>query len=243
MPKLIEFPKSKNNGFKVINKTETVSEILLYGGIGDSFWDDAAVSATQFSDALKALPASIKEIHLRVNSPGGSVFDGMTIYEKIKSERNKGRKVVAYVDGVAASIASVIIQAADEIIVGEGSFIMIHKPLVGVYGNATELDRMITILDKIEEQMISIYAKKTGMSRVDIANALAAETWYTSQESIEIGLADSQFEAKDTLQIAASMIENCHWIKNKPQIKSKDSVIREKLRAFNTEAKLFLIKK
>lgn len=233
MAKLLEFVnKDKKNTVKVINKTETVAEILLYGAIGDSMWDDTAVSATKFSDELKKIPSSVKEIHLRVNSPGGSVFDGMAIYEKIKSERSKGRKVIAYVDGVAASIASVIIQAADQIIVGDGSFIMIHKPLVGVFGNATELDRMISILDKIEEQMITIYAKKTGLSRIEISNALAAETWFDSKEALENGLADSVFEAKDTLQIAAYMVQDCPWMKKKPEIKNQNAVIREKLRDF-----------
>jgi ATP-dependent Clp endopeptidase proteolytic subunit ClpP len=242
MAKLIELPVAYK-GLRVINRTETIAEVLLYGDIGDSFFDETAVSATQFTEALKKIPKSVKEIHLRVNSPGGSVFDGMTIYERIKSERANGRRVVAYIDGLAASIASIIVQAADEIIVGDGSFIMIHKPLVGVYGNSLELDRMISILDKIEEQMISIYAKKTGLSRVEIANALAAETWYTSKEALELGLADRQFDVKDTLQIAASMIKNCRWIKNKPELQNSDSNIREKLRAFITEAKSYLGKK
>ena len=241
MPKLIELPNS-SKGLKVIAKGETIAEILLYGEIGDSYFDPSAVSASQFSEALKKIPKSVKEIHLRVNSPGGSVFDGMAIHGLIKSERVNGRKVIAYVDGLAASIASIIIQAADEIIVGDGSFLMIHKPLVNVYGNSLELDRMISILDKIEEQMISIYAKKMGLSRIDIANALASETWYTSQEALDIGLADSRFEANESLQIAASMIEGCRWMKNKPQMKNQDSLIREKLRVFALEAKDFLKK-
>lgn len=242
MPKLIELPKAKSQ-LKVINKTETVSEILLYGPIGASWWDETAVSATDFAEKLKEIPSGVKEIHLRVNSPGGSVFDGMTIFEKIKSERSKGRKVIAYVDGVAASIASVIIQAADEIVVGDGSFIMIHKPLVGVMGNVFELERMISILDKIEEQMITIYAKKTGMSRIDLSNALAEETWYTSDEAIDKGLADKKFEAHETLHLAASMIDGCKWMRNKPTMKNQNDLVRERLREFNSKAKDFLNKR
>jgi ATP-dependent Clp protease protease subunit len=239
MPKLIELKNTKKQ-FTVVNKTETVSEILLYGPIGDSFWDDSAVSAKQFSDTLKEIPSSVKEIHLRVNSPGGSVFDGVTIHERIKSERAKGRKVVAYVDGIAASIASVIIQAADEIIIGDGGMVMIHKPLVGIYGNAHELEKMITVLDKIEEQMITIYQKKTGQTRLEISNAMSAETWYTAEEAIEVGLANSKIEAKDSYQLAASMIEDCSWMKNKPKIKDpRNALVREKLREFNNRVKSF----
>jgi ATP-dependent Clp protease, protease subunit len=241
MPKLIDINKAGK--FEIINKANNVSEILLYGPIGESFWDENAISAVQFSDKLKELPATTKEIHLRVNSPGGSVFDGMTIYERLKAEKKKGRKVVAYVDGLAASIASVIIMAADEVIVGDGSMVMIHKPLVGTFGNSIELERMISILDKIEEQMISIYSKKTGQSRLEISQALINETYYTSEEAIEIGLADSKFEAEDTLKLCAMALDGCNWMKNKPQnIKSQNDLVREKLREFNNKHKELLSK-
>jgi ATP-dependent Clp protease protease subunit len=242
MPKLINISKPQNM-FTVINKTETVAEILMYGAIGSSNWDDNTTSAKQFAEALKALPAGTKEIHLRVNSPGGSVFDGMAIFENLKSQKTKhNRKIIAYVDGVAASIASVIIQAADEIIIGDGGMVMIHKPMVGAQGNVSELERMIVILDKIEEQMITIYAKKTGMSRNELSVSLANETWYTSDEAIEAGLADSKIEARDTLQLAASMIEGCSWMKNKPKFKSQNDIAREKLRDFTSKANAFLKK-
>lgn len=240
---LIDLRNSKKK-FQILNKSESVSEILLYGPIGDYPWEDSAVSAKQFADELKKLPSSIKEIHLRVNSPGGSVFDGMAMYEQLKSQKSKqGRKIVCYVDGVAASIASIIILAADEIIVGDASFIMIHKPLVMTYGNSNDHERNIEILDRIEDQMISIYARKTGMSRVEIAAALSKETWYTSAEALEVGLADSQFEAKDALQLVASAIKDCNWMRNKPVMKSQDDLVRAKLREFSATAKEYLNKK
>lgn len=237
MPKLIDINGPKKT-FVITNKTEKVAEILLYGPIGESFFEDS-ISAKQFVDELKKLPASIKEIQLRVNSPGGSVFDGMAIYEKIKAERKNGRKVVAYVDGLAASIASIIIMAADEIVVGDGSLLMLHKPMVGVMGNSTEMERMINILDKIEEQMISIYATKSGLSRMEIANALAQETWYTSDEALDAGLVNSKFKSEDTLQLVASAMESGKWFKNKPDIKSQNDLVREKLREFNNKVKGF----
>jgi ATP-dependent protease ClpP protease subunit len=166
----------------------------------------------------------------------------MSIYEKIKAEKKNGRKIIAYVDGLAASIASVIIMAADEVIVGDGSMVMIHKPMVGVMGNSNDLERMISILDKIEEQMISIYVAKTGMSRLEVSKALAEETWYTSEEAMNMGLADSKFKAEQTLQLAASAIESCNWLKNKPKIQTQNELVREKLREFNNKAKEFLKK-
>lgn len=241
MPKLIDIKAGKKN-FNIVNKTETVAEILLYAQIGDSFWEEG-VTAKGFAEELKKLPSSIKEIHLRVNSPGGSVFEGMSIYENLRSQKTKhGRKIIAYVDGVAASIASIIIMAADEIIVGDGSMVMIHKPMGGVFGNTTELERIINVLDKIEDQMISIYSKKTGQSRIEIAKALAEETWYTSEEAIEVGIADSKFKAEETLKLAASALEGITWLKNKPQMKSQNDIVRAKLREFNDKNKHLLKK-
>jgi ATP-dependent Clp endopeptidase proteolytic subunit ClpP len=240
MPKLIDI-KSSMPKLSVVNKGEKVAEILLYGAIGESFFEDS-VSAKQFADELKKLPSSVKEIQLRVNSPGGSVFDGMSIYEKLKAEKKNGRKITAYVDGLAASIASIIIMAADEVIVGDGSMVMVHKPMVGINGNSTDMERMISILDKVEEQMISIYAAKTGQSRLEISKALAEETWYTSEEAMNMGLADSKFKAEETLRLAASAIESCKWFKNKPKIQTQNELVREKLREFNNKAKGFLKK-
>jgi ATP-dependent Clp endopeptidase proteolytic subunit ClpP len=237
MGKLIELPTAKKK-FEIKCKTETLAEIELYGSIGESFWDDS-ISAKQFSEELKKLPSSVKEISLRVNSPGGSVFDGMTIYERL---RNHPAKVVAYVDGLAASIASIIIMAADEIVIGDGALVMIHKPLTGIYGNSTELEKMIDILDKIESQMVSIYAKKTGLSRSEITASLAKETWYTSDEAIELGFADRKIEASNTLQLVASASKGCPWLKNMPEVKNTDAIVREKLRELNNKVSGFLKK-
>lgn len=242
MPKLIDLKNSSKNKFSIVNKGETVAEILLYSQIGQSFWEDG-VTAKSFSEELKKIPSSVKEIHLRVNSPGGSVFDGVSIYEMLKAEKKKGRKVTAYVDGLAASIASIIIMAADDIIVGDGSMVMIHKPMAGIFGNSIEMEKMINVLDKIEEQMISIYAAKTGQSRIEISKALSEETWYTSDEAVEVGLATSKFKAEESLQLVASALENAAWIKSKPLMKSQNDLVREKLREFNNNAKAFLNKK
>lgn len=242
MPKLIDFKNSKKP-FEIINKGETVSEILIYSQIGSSFWEEG-ITAKAFAEELKKIPASVKEIHLRVNSPGGSVFEGMSIYENLRAQKTKqGRKIVAYVDGIAASIASIIIMAADEIVVGDGSMIMIHKPMAGVFGNSMELERNISILDKIEEQMISIYAKKTGQSRLEISKALAEETWYTSDEAVDLGMADSKFKAEQTLTLVASALDKADFFKNKPMMRSQNDLVREKLREFTSKANTLLNKK
>jgi ATP-dependent protease ClpP protease subunit len=232
---LIELPQKTS--LKVINKADDTAEILLYGAIGENPWDPDSISAKDFAEELKKLSPKVKNIELRVNSGGGSVFEGMTIFQRLKDHP---AKVTAYVDGFAASIASIIIMAADDIVMGEGSMLMIHKPLVMTYGNADEHERMIDILDKIESQMITIYAKKTGLSRSEISTALAKETWYTAEQAVESNFANKVMASENGLRIAASMgdqLTKYPWLKNAPKVKNQDDIIREKLREFNSKAK------
>jgi ATP-dependent Clp protease protease subunit len=234
MPKLFNVNTNKPV-FNIQNKSNGISEMYLYGSVGDDYWDDAAVSASKFSDELKTLPKDTKEIHLRINSPGGSVFDGITIYERLKQHK---AKVVVYIDGVAASIASVIAMAGDEIYIGEGSFLMIHKPHMVAWGNDIELEKSIEILQKIEDQMVGIYSRKTGISRAELHNMLLQDTWIKSSEALDMGFVHSVIESSDQLQVAASMIKNAKWIKNAP--KMEDTKAREKVLEFKNKLGSFL---
>lgn len=238
MGKLIELPVLANTKkFEIQNKAGETAEIFIYGEIGDNPWSDSAISEKKIVAELQKLPKTIKQINVRVNSGGGAVFSGVTIYELLK---NHPAKVTAYVEGIAASIASVIIMAADEIVISEAGMIMLHKPLVGVYGNVTELERMIDILDKIESQMISIYAKKTKKTRVELAKILSDETYFTAEEAIEAGLADRVMDATDESRyLAASIIENSNF-KRMPQMKSTTELVKEKLKKLTNNADTFL---
>lgn len=238
MGKLITIPNAKNSFSMKVKDTEAT--ILLYSSIGESMWEDS-VSAKQFSEELNKLPANVKNITLRVNSPGGSVFDGLSIYERLKQHK---AKVTVYVDGLAASIASIIALAGDEIVIGEGSFFMVHAPMAGVQGNASEMQEMIDVLDKIENQMIGIYARKTKLSTAEISKMLMKDTWINSEEAISMGFADRlSNESTEAMAIAASMLDKAEWIKSRPDIKSHDAVAREKVREFKNNVKEFLARK
>lgn len=226
--KLFKFEaKSKNS----------VHEIILYGEIGENFWGDG-ISAKAFSDMLAKIP-STEELNIRINSPGGSVFDGMAIYERIKQHRGK-KKI--YIDGLAASIASIIILAGDEIITGEGSMIMLHKPMIFSGGNANDLEKAIQVLDKIENQMVGIYARRTGMKRDEIESILEQETWFTAEEAKAKKLVDTITALSDDLKIAAySSVENCKWYKNKPDVQAmRDAETRKKISEFKNKVSGFL---
>lgn len=237
---LIDINALKSKKFEITNKANGIAEMVLYGYIGENPWEDSAVSAKQFHDELKKLPENTKEIHIRINSGGGSVFDGVTIYERLK--QHKAKKVV-FIDGIAASIASVIAMAGDEINIGEGAMLMIHKPMTGIFGNVSEMEKVISILDKIEEQMISIYAKKTGLSRVEISKMLSDETWINSDEAIDMKFATSKIDASTTLHIAADILAKAKHFNRKPTIDASNTIVKDKLEELKTKINEFQARK
>jgi ATP-dependent protease ClpP protease subunit len=166
------------------NESAGYTELTIYGLIGDSYWEDS-VSALDIDNALKSITGDIV-IHL--NSPGGDAFDGITIYNRLKKHDGK---VTVNVDGWACSAASVLAMAADELVMGLGSMIMIHEASSIVWGTKTEMRKEADVLDELEEGIIDIYMTKANVSREEIRSAVDAETWYGAQKAIDIGFATS----------------------------------------------------
>jgi ATP-dependent protease ClpP protease subunit len=160
--------------------------IRIFGDIGESWWGDS-VSATSFADELDALGRNVRSIELRINSPGGDMFDGVAIYNTL---RNHSARKTVYVDGLAASAASVIAMAGDEIVMGTGTQLMIHDASMLVWGNADELRKQAAVGDQLSEGMASIYADRAGGAAATWRAAMQAETWYSGQEAVDAGLAD-----------------------------------------------------
>lgn len=216
----VKKPSGKKLAFKVEAKTATTAEIVIYEQIGYSFWEDG-VTAKSFSEELKNLGPSIKQIDLRLNSPGGDVFDGITIYNRLKQH---SANVTVHIDGLAASIASIIALAGDEIIMGEGALYMVHLPWTMAMGDRNDLDNTVQRLMDIEEQMLTIYAKRSGMDRVEIRKMLEEETWLDSDQTVEMGFADKKSE--DVVAIAASAMDK-RWINKSPKkYNSTTSVVK-----------------
>ena len=143
----------------------------------------------------------VDELTVRINSPGGEVFAGMAIYSMLK--RHKAT-VTAYVDGLAASIASVIPLAADKIVMMRGAMYMIHKPSVSIFSATSDkLRAQADLLDKIEGEMRALYSAKTGMSDDEIKTILdAGDTWYTAEEALTAGFFD---EIEGVMAVAACL--------------------------------------
>lgn len=170
--------------FRVIRNTERQSEaeILLYDEIG--FF---GIDANSFVRELKTIDA--ETIHLRINSPGGSVFDGVAIHNALKDHP---AKIVSHIDSLAASMASVIALAGDEIVMAENAFFMIHDPWTLTVGNAQQLRKDADLLDKIADTTIrTSYMTKTGKSEDEVRAWMADETWFTAEEALAAGFVDS----------------------------------------------------
>lgn len=164
------------------------AEISIYESIGA--W---GVSAAAFIADLKKL-GDVKNVLLTVNSPGGSVFDGLAIYNALSNLRNKGVTITAKVMGIAASAASFVVMAANKIEMPENSFMMVHYGSALAFGNADEMRETADILDKVDASIVGIYVARTGKPEEDVRALLQAETYMTASEAKEKGFADTVTE-------------------------------------------------
>lgn len=179
--------KTNNQSWYSIKaKANNTAEISIYDEIG--FW---GVSAASFAQDLKDCGNNLKQINLHIHSPGGDVFDGIAIYNLLK---NHPANVTVYIDGLAASMASVIAMAGNEVIMPENAMMMIHKPWGIQGGDAEDMRKYADLLDKVENTLIPAYASKTGKTPEELAEMLSAETWLNGKECVEQGFADKLAE-------------------------------------------------
>lgn len=157
-------------------------DVFVYDAI-----DWIGVSAEDFVQDLAQVNAST--INLRINSPGGDVFDGVAIANAV---RNHSATVNTYVDGLAASIASIIALAGDTVTMAKGSFLMIHDPWAGVIGTAEDMRQTAGVLDKIRDQLQEIYVERSGLDADRVRQMMADETWMNADDAINLGFADSR---------------------------------------------------
>ena len=163
----------------------TGAEVAIYDEIGAY-----GVSAKGFLAELGALPEGTP-VDLRLNSPGGSVFDAVAIHNAIK--RHEGT-VTVWIDGIAASAASYIAMAGDEIVMPENAFLMIHDPAGLVMGTAEDMRSMAEALDKVKGSLVSGYAAKSRRTPEEVSALMAAETWFDASDAVAQGFADRLIE-------------------------------------------------
>jgi ATP-dependent protease ClpP protease subunit len=180
--------------WKIGNTDGDRAEVFIYGHIGD-YYEADDVTAAAFTKALRGITASA--IDLRVNSPGGSVFDGIAIYTALLEHP---AVVDVSVDGVAASAASFVSMAGDTIAIQKPAKMMIHDATGIVLGNAADMQEMADLLNDLSDTIAGIYADRAGGTPAKWRDAMKAETWYSAAAAVEAGLADRV--ANDTTQSA-----------------------------------------
>lgn len=168
------------------------STLYLEGPISEESWWGDEVTPQAFRDELKEIKSD--KLTVVLNSGGGDVFAGLSIYNAL---RELDAEVTIRVDGLAASIASVIAMAGDKVIMSPGSMMMIHKPSVFAMGNSEDLEKAIEVLNTIEESIVPIYTAKSGQTKEKIVEMLESETWMSAENAIELGFADELATIKE----------------------------------------------
>jgi len=169
--------------------------ITIYDAIGSDGWSDSGVTAKRISAALRSIGE--REVTVSINSPGGDFFEGLAIYNLL---REHPHKVTVKVVGLAASAASVIAMAGDEIQVAKSGFLMIHNAWAFVVGNKEDMWGAADILDGFDKAMADLYAAATGIEAKKISTMMDAETWMSGQDAVDHGFASGLLSADEVVE-------------------------------------------
>ena len=176
--------------YNIQNKAGEPADVYIFDEIGTY-----GITAQEFITDIKDLKDT--PINLRINSLGGDVFDGMAMYNVIK---RREAKTTVYIEGIAASIATIISLGADEVVMAENSLFMIHNAWGGTMGEAKDMRKTAETLEKITGELTDIYRKKTGLSYDALAEMMDEETWLNANEALEMGFIDT---ISDSIKVAA----------------------------------------
>mgnify|MGYP003635598026 CR=1 FL=1 len=213
------------NWYNINSKASKVIDVYIFDEIGMG-----GVNAQGFIEEIKSFKDSPMNLH--INCVGGDVFDGMAIYNIIKK---RTAKTTVYIEGIAASMGSVIALAADSVVMAENSLFMIHNAWGGAMGEAKEMKKTAKLLDKISGEIADIYVKKTKLPYDKVKEMMDEETWLNAEEALELGFIDS---ISDAIKVAAkydvSKFKNItnKEIKNKLSINIKSKKMTDELKAW-----------
>jgi ATP-dependent protease ClpP protease subunit len=171
--------------FRAALQSDGTLELLVYEEIGENYWSGGGVTAKTVKQQLdQAGPYS--RMAVRINSPGGDAFEGIAIHNLLRAQ---GKPVDVYVDGIAASAASVIAMAGDTRTMGSGAMMMIHNAWCGCTGYADDMRKMADTLDKVSAAVAETYVKRAGLSEKDAHSLMDAESWLSAEDCVANGLA------------------------------------------------------
>lgn len=165
-------------------------DLVLYGTVGGDFWSDGGFTDAEVLDALTELDG---DLNVRINSGGGNAFMGIAIYNALKV---RDGKVTVQIDGIAASAASIIAMAGEEIVMRDGSLMMIHNSSSITIGTAKDHEKSIEAMQRLDGEMAKLYSKRTGVKEKDAKAMMDEETWMTGDEAVKKGFATKAGEDK-----------------------------------------------
>lgn len=172
-------------GFQFHNRGNRKAEVFIYDEIGEGWF--GGISSNDFANEIKKL-GDVSDINVRINSQGGSVFDGVAIYNTLL---NHPAKITVDIDAAALSIASVIAMAGDEINMASNALFMIHEPHGVFSGGSAELRKNADLLDMVADQIIDTYHKNRSIDADTLRAWVADETWFTGEEALAAGFVDN----------------------------------------------------
>lgn len=216
-------PKSDKGLMTVKNLTGKAADLYIYGEIVDNSdwkWDESDVMPNDVKDALEKVDG-LETLNIYINSPGGSIFSGLAIYNMLK--RNTSKKIV-HIDGVAASMASVIALVGDEIYMPSNAFMMVHKPLTGIWGNADDLRDVADKLDVIQIGLMNAYEEnlRDGIDLEEVTEMVNKETWMDAEKATKY----FNIEITEPVQVAASAKHLLNTYKNVPESLLKENPVK-----------------
>lgn len=179
--------KTKKVPFQFKNEVENGKHVLtLSGNVQKKYWrDDDVINAKDIRESLESVT---DDIVIKLNSPGGDVFEGIEIYNYLKDHPSN---VTVEVTGVAASAATFITAGANEVIMDVGTSLMIHEASTFTWGNKSDIQKTLNALETIDESILSIYSEKTGHTNEQLKEWMNEEKWFTADEAVELGFANS----------------------------------------------------
>lgn len=196
-------PKMKKKFWNIVkNEEENSADIILYGTIGsDEYWNDICDKTVK--EEIGNL-GDVENINLYINSPGGSVFAAVAIANTLKNHK---AKVIAFIDGLAASAATIITSACDVVKMPRNALFMIHNPLTWAYGNKQELEKTGILLDKVKDSILETYlAKAKNKTKEELSTLMDEEKWFNAEEAKEYGFIDEIVGEVENLQTVNNLL-------------------------------------
>ena len=232
--------------YRFLNKADTEpAELIIDGPIESEAWFDDDVTPRQFRSELNTKKG---DLTVWINSPGGDCFAASQIYTMLKEYKGK---VTVKVDGIAASAASVIAMAGDEVLMAPTAMMMIHNPLTIAFGNKDDMEQAIAVLEEVKESIINAYEMKTGLQRAHISRLMDEETWMNARKAIDLKFADGMIAGTSNTagnaytynakQTAEKIVASAVAFANRQQTEDKkmaDEAVKDYLDNFDNAQKL-----